>query len=202
MTVNSFNKNNYELANPPIRTSMSDSKEFNFTLSGVLIVIFAILYFATQANEMLRQLVIAPESAAELVSEADCRVDELVEENLSLAECRLMVSSVQITLASSPSGFRSFQLGTAAIACVAALFSLAIGFKLTGTASLPINLARISFSSLVLIDISQFLAALNTGPLLRAQYLWPQLLWLAIHLSMLIIFLAMYGGNNRKEEVS
>ena len=169
---------------------MTDNKVFNLSLSGVLILVFAILYFATQANELLRQVVIAPGSVAEQVSEADCRADELEEENLSLAECQLMLRSVQITLASSPSWFRSFQIISATIACLAAMLSFLIGFKLIGSATLLSKLARFSFSSLVLIDIFQFLAVLNTGPLLRAQYLWPLLLWLAIHLSFLINFLA------------
>ena len=175
---------------------MTDNKEFNLTLSGVLIVIFAILYFAAQANELLRQAVVAPGSVAEQVSEADCRIDELEEEGLSLAECQLMVASVQITLASSPSWFRSFQLSSATAACVAAIFSFLVGFKLVGSGTLSTRIAGISLSSLVLIDISQFLAALNTGPLLRAQYLWPELLWIAIHLSFLVIILAASTSQN------
>ena len=201
MTVNSFHKNNDELANSH-STSMTDNKVFNFPLSGVLIVVFAILYFATQANELLRQVVIAPGSVAEQISEADCRADELVEENLSLAECQLMVSSVQITLASSPSWFRSFQISSATLACIAAMLSFLIGFKLIGSATLSAKLARFSFSSLALIDILQFLAVLNTGPLLRAQYLWPLLIWLAIHISFLIIFLALNSSGGHEKEMT
>ena len=50
-----------------------------------------------------------------------------------------------------------------------------------------IKLAVISFSLLVLLDVAAFTAALNTGPLLRAQYLSPLLLWFFIHLCLALV---------------
>ena len=71
------------------------------TWLGVIALLFALLLLANQANELLKQIVIAPGSAAEIGTAADCRADELAEEGLSLKECQLMVSSVQIILVSS-----------------------------------------------------------------------------------------------------
>ena len=65
-------------------------------------MLFGVLLLASHSNELLKQIVIAPGSIAELGVPADCRADELEEEGLSLLECELMVSNVQIILASSP----------------------------------------------------------------------------------------------------
>jgi len=156
------------------------------TWLGVVGVLFAMLLLANQTNELLKQIVIAPGSAAEMGMAADCRADELAEEGLSLQECRLMVSSVQIILASSPPWFRPFQISLSLLVCGAALVSMVAGFGLVNDSPRFIKLGVISFSLLVLLDVAAFTAALNTGPLLRAQYLWPLLLWFFIHLCLLM----------------
>jgi hypothetical protein len=97
-----------------------------------------------------------------------------------------MVSSVQIILASSPPWFRPFQIGLSLLVCGAALASMVAGFGLVNDSPRFIKLGVISFSLLVLLDVAAFTAALNTGPLLRAQYLWPLLLWFFIHLCLLM----------------
>ena len=165
------------------------------TWLGVVAVLFALLLLANQANELLKQIVIAPGSAAEMGTAADCRADELVEEGLSLQECQLMVAAVQIILASSPPWFRPFQIGLALLVCGVALASMVAGVGLVNDRPRYIKLAVISFSLLVLLDVVAFTAALNTGPLLRAQYLWPLLLWFFIHLC-----LAMAAFNLMQQE--
>ena len=165
------------------------------TWLGVVGVLFAMLLLANQTNELLKQIVIAPGSAAEMGMAADCRADELAEEGLSLQECRLMVSSVQIILASSPPWFRPFQIGLSLLVCGVALASMVAGFGLVNDSPRFIKLGVISFSLLVLLDVAAFTAALNTGPLLRAQYLWPLLLWFFIHLC-----LAMAALNGMQRE--
>ena len=37
----------------------------------------------------------------------------------------------------------------------------------------------------IVIDVGIFIVATNTGPLLRAQYLWSTLLWFFVHLFLL-----------------
>ena len=153
---------------------------------GTTVVLFGILLFAQQANELLKQTVITPGSSAAMGANANCRPDELIEEDLSLEECRLLVSSVQIILASSPDWFRPAQLGLSMTGGIATVLSLIIGFgTINGNTRLQ-HLGPRCFAFLLLLDICGLVAAANTGPLLRAQYLWPLLMWIFIHLCMLM----------------
>ena len=76
--------------------SIKEGNNANIKWIGVTSVLFGVLLLANHGNEILRQSVIAPGVAIE--SAADCRPDELEEENLSLRECQLMVNNVQIIL--------------------------------------------------------------------------------------------------------
>lgn len=164
---------------------------------GAVAILFALLLLATQANELLKQIVITPGSSAELGIAANCREDELEEEGLSLQECQLMVSSVQIILASSPSWFRSFQIGWSALGSAAAVLCLVVSFGYINGNRPKHKLAIFSFALLVLLDVFGFFAAVNTGPLLRAQYLSPLLLWFFIHLCLLIAVLNTFKQSQR-----
>ncbi|MFT4814795.1 MAG: hypothetical protein ACI80L_001971 [Pseudohongiellaceae bacterium] len=157
----------------------------NMSWLAVIIMLFGLLLLASHSNELLKQTVIGPSSSADLGFAADCRVDELEEEQLSLEECQLMVSNVRIILSSSPPWYRSYQLTLSSLGTVATLFSLVTAFGLINRHSPGLRLAIVSTALLLIIDVAGFVAAVNTGPLLRAQYLWPLLLWICIHLSML-----------------
>ncbi|PCJ25207.1 MAG: hypothetical protein COA96_07855 [SAR86 cluster bacterium] len=153
---------------------------------GAIAVLFGLLLLASQGNELLKQVVIAPGSIAELGVEAQCRADELEEEELSLQECQLMVSNIQIILASSPDWFRSFQITLSCVGGIAAIFSILSGFSIVGGQKKKSRMWIFSFALLLLIDIAGFIAAVNIGPMLRAQYLWPLMLWFFIHLCLLL----------------
>jgi hypothetical protein len=164
-------------------------KEFvkaNASWLAIVIMLFGLLLLASHGNELLKQAVIGPGSSADLGFAADCRADELEEEKLSLEECQLMVSSVRIILSSSPEWYRAYQLTLSSVGVAATLFSLVIAFALINRQSPPLRLAIVSIAMLLLIDVAGFVAALNIGPLLRAQYLWPLLLWICIHVCMLV----------------
>ncbi len=158
----------------------------NASWLAVIIMLFGLLLLASHGNELLKQAVIGPGGSADLGLAADCRADELEEEQLSLEECQLMVSNVRIILSSSPEWFRSYQLTLSSLGIAATLFSLVTAFGLTNRQSPPLRLAIVSVAILLLVDVAGFVAAVNTGPLLRAQYLWPLLLWISIHLCMLV----------------
>ncbi len=166
--------------------SNSEIKTANFSWLAVVIMLFGLLLLASHGNELLKQAVIGPGSSADLGFAADCRADELEEEQLSLEECQLMVSNVRIILSSSPQWFRSYQLMLSSLGIAATLFSLVTAFELINRQSPTLRLAIVSTAMLLLIDLAGFVAALNIGPLLRAQYLWPLLLWISIHLCMLV----------------
>jgi len=153
---------------------------------AAFMMLFGLLLLASHGNELLKQSVIGPGSAADLGAAADCRADELEEEQLSLQECQLMVSSVRIILSSSPAWFRVYQLSLSSLGIVVTLFSLATAFGLVTRLKPFLRLAMLSTALLLLIDTAGFIAAVNTGPLLRAQYLWPLMLWFCIHLCMLV----------------
>jgi hypothetical protein len=82
----------------------------NVSWLAVMIMLFGLLLLASHSNELLKQTVIGPGGSADLGMAADCRADELEEEQLSLEECQLMVSNVRIILSSSPQWYRSYQL--------------------------------------------------------------------------------------------
>ena len=113
-------------------------------------------------------------------------LDELEEEQLSLEECQLMVSNVRIILSSSPDWFRPYQLAFSSLGIAATLLSLVTAFSLINRKSPPLRLAIVSITLLLFVDVAGFVAAVNTGPMLRAQYLWPLLLWISVHLCMLV----------------
>lgn len=164
---------------------------------GAVAILFALLLLANQSNELLKQIVITPGSAAELGIAANCREDELEEEGLSLQECQLMVSSVQITLASSPSWYRSFQIVWSAVGSVAAVLCLLVSFAYINGNRVRHKLAIFSFTLLLVLDVLGFFAAVNTGPLLRALTLSPLLLWFFIHLCLLIAVISNFQQSQR-----
>ena len=176
--------------------SIKEGNNANIKWIGVTSVLFGVLLLANHGNEILRQSVIAPGVAIE--SAADCRPDELEEENLSLRECQLMVSNVQIILASSPSWFRSVSICLYLLGFVSALLSLVFGMRFVSSPNSAQRPLRASFVSLVAIDLLIFMAASTTGPLLRSIYLWPNLLWLFIHLALLAAVLS-YNSESTQE---
>ena len=165
---------------------MTDSSTDWRSWLGSLTILFGILLFASHANELMTQVVIAPGTAADTGTVADCRPDELEEEGLSLEECELMVTSVQIRLASQSTWFRSTQIVLTSIGTVAAAFSIMIGIALVGSKSQVVKPAVFIFALLLIIDLTSFIAVSASGPLLRALYLEKLLLWFFLHLSLML----------------
>ena len=151
---------------------------------GGVAVVFGVLMTAAQGNEMLAQAVITPGSAAARGVPADCRKDEAEQEGVSTAECELMVAAVRATIVSRPTWFRGFEFGLALMATVAALGSIFVGLALVDFREWAPRAAVFSFGALVALDAAGFVAALFTGPMLRAMYLWNLLLWFCIHLCL------------------
>ena len=153
---------------------------------GIVAVLFGILLTANHANEWLVQKVISPDSAAARGIESECPEDELEEEGLSAAECRLMVSRIKIMIVSRPAWFRAFQMTAAAAGAVIAFISVFVGIGLVDDRSWAPRAAVLVFAALMVIDLAQFTATVNSGPLLRAAYLWNILLWFFVHLTMTV----------------
>ena len=77
--------------------SIKEGNNVNIKWIGVTSALFGVLLIANYATEILRQVVILPDSITESGIAADCRPDELVEENLSLKECEMMVSNITVS---------------------------------------------------------------------------------------------------------
>ncbi len=165
---------------------MADTNNYMRSWLGTLTILFGILLFASHANELMTQVVIAPGTAADTGATADCREDELEEEGLSLEECELMVTSVQIRLASQPTWFRGLQIMLTSTGTVTAALSIFVGIALIGSQTPPFKLTVFIFALLLVIDTASFIAVSASGPLLRALYLEKLLLWFFLHLSLML----------------
>jgi len=148
-------------------------------------VLFGSLFAAAQGNELLQQAVITPGSAAARNLPIECREDEAEEEGVSVAECELMVANVRIMIASRPEWFRGVQMAIALTGAAMAFGSILIGVALIDGRRWAARAAAAIFAALLLLDAAGFAAAVYTGPLLRALYLWNILLWFSIHLCLL-----------------
>jgi len=151
---------------------------------GIIAVLFGTLFAATQGNELLAQAVIAPGTAASRNVPVECREDEAQEEGVSVAECELMVANVRIMMASRPAWFRRAQMGLSFAGALVAFGSILVGVALVDARRWASAAAVAAFAALVALDAAGFAAALYTGPLLRAVYLWNILLWFSIHLCL------------------
>ena len=76
--------------------------------------------------------------------------------------------------------------------------SLVFGMRFVSSPNSAQRPLRASFVSLVAIDLLIFVAVSTTGPLLRSIYLWPNLLWLFIHLALLAAVLS-YNSESAQE---
>ena len=96
-----------------------------------------------------------------------------------------MESNVQISLASSHEWFRHLMFLLSVSGVLFAALSISFGFSFVNNKSVNLNWAKSCFVALIVIDLGIFIVATNTGPLLRAQYLWSTLLWFFVHLFLL-----------------
>ena len=101
-----------------------------------------------------------------------------------------MVSNVQIALVSSPQWFRPAMLWLSALGIFFGIFSIVTGIAFVGGRKMNLTMAKFCFAALLTVDLCTFIAVVNTGPLLRAQYLWPTLLWFFIHLTIFAVVMS------------
>jgi len=178
-TIHSNNQLNAETEGPPWAGWL-----------GIMAIAFGIYLSAVHGTEVLSHIVYAPDTAAVHDVPIDCEEEELVEEGISLEECNQMGTTVKNVILSSPDWFRSFHIGLSVIGTIVAIISVFIGIALVDYRKGIVVPAILTFGLLLAIDITGFLAVVNTGPLLRAMYLSDTLLWSLIHLIMIAGLLA------------
>ena len=159
---------------------------------GIMAIVFGIMLTASHGNEVLTHIVYAPDTAAVHDLPIKCKPDELEEEGISLDECNLMGTNVKNVILSSPDWFRGFHITLSAIGTVIAILSVIVGIALVDYRKCIVKPAIGIFGVLLVIDVINFLAVVNTGPLLRAMYLQDTLLWAVIHLMLVAAALAGY----------
>ncbi len=154
---------------------------------GTVAVVLGVLLAAAHGTEWTKQRVLAyatPEGG--ILPAAECPEDELIEEGLSLGECEQLVENVRRYIVSAPEWFLGFQSRLAAIGTLLAFVSIGVGVALVDRRSWAPAASVVVFGALALIDAAGFVAALNTGPILREVYLWNALLWFSLHFMMTI----------------
>lgn len=154
---------------------------------GVVAIVLGVLLVAAHGNEWVTQYTIP--AVGETVSEmppADCPQDELEEEGLTVAQCEQMVSNLQSIRVSRPDWFRSSQLVVSAVGTGLAFVSILVGAALVNYRRWAAGAAVLVFGALVAVDVVTFITAVQTGPILRAMYLWDALLWFCLHLMMML----------------
>ena len=154
---------------------------------GVVAVVLGILLTATHANEWMKQGVLARHApASKVLPAARCPADELEEEGLSVAECEYMVSRLEGLIQVTPPWFARTQTALASIGTLVAFASIIMGAALVDFRQWAPRAAAITFGVLMAIDVIGFIAALNSGPVIREIYLWDAVVWAAIHLMMIV----------------
>lgn len=152
---------------------------------GIVAVVLGVLAAAAHGTEWMKQRVIVNAAPADgLFPAAECPEDELIEEGLSVAECEQLVSNVRSFVVSAPAWFPRLQSWLAAAGTLLALLSVGVGAALVDRRGWAPAAAVVVFGALTLVDGAGFVAAVNTGPILREVYLWNVLLWFFVHLMM------------------
>lgn len=158
---------------------------------GIMTIVFGILLTAMHGTELTRQYVLEPDSAAVREIPPRCPEYELEKDGLSVEYCQAMAAHIKSQIVATPIWFRELQIKLSATGIIVALISVYVGIALIDNRSWAAKTAVVIFSTLILIDITGFLAVYNSGPLLRSIYLWNIFLWLAIHFMMIA---AVFAG--------
>jgi heme A synthase len=154
---------------------------------GVVAIVLGILLAAWHANEWLKLAIVGtPPYTIATMPEPDCEEDELVEEGLSLEECRQLAWAVHDISISSPEWFKAFHISVSAAGTLLALFSIFAGIALVDYRPWSVSLAFLTFGALAVVDAVSFTGVVNSGPLIRQMYLWSILLWFFIHLVLAV----------------
>lgn len=166
---------------------------------GVVAIVLGVFLTGYHGNELMKQAVtVNAMPASGQLPAADCPPEELEEEGLTLAECEYLVAHVEGIALSTPDWFPSVQMWLALAGTIFAFVSIIVGGALVNYKASAVTAAMLVFAALTLVDVAQFAAVVNTGPLLRDIYLWNILLWFLIHIMMTVGAIA---GRHSEAEV-
>lgn len=164
---------------------------------GVVAILLGVLLAAWHGNEWLKIAIVGtPPYTVATMPEPDCEEDELIEEGLTLEECRQLAFTVHDISISSPSWFESFHTTVSAAGTLLGLLSIFAGVALVDYRSWSPGAAVTVFGGFAALDAVSFIGVVNTGPIIRQMYLWSILLWFFIHLAMAVA--AMVGRQDEQ----
>ena len=157
------------------------------SILGVVAIVLGVFLTAMHGTETMKQYVIpANMPASGAMPEADCPLEELEEEGISLAECEFLVDHVKGIALSTPDWFPQTMMTLALIGTILAFASVIVGGALVNYTPWATTAAVVVFAGLAVVDLLQFAIVVNTGPVLRDIYLWSVLLWFLLHLMLLV----------------
>lgn len=164
---------------------------------GVAVLVFGVLLTVWHANEWMTFAVVGdPPYTIETMPAPDCDEDELLEEGLTLAECHQLATVVHNISISSPPWFPGFHIFVSATGTFVAMLSIVAGIALIDLRPWAPATAVAACALLAGLDVASFIGVINTGPIIRGQYLWPILLWFFIHLTLVAAAAAaLHGGS-------
>ncbi len=157
---------------------------------GVMTIIFGVLLVAMQGTEILRQSTLKPDSAAVQDVPPRCPEYDLEKDGLSVEYCHAMVAHLKGQILTTPKWFRSFEIKLSTVGLVFALLSIIAGIALIDNRAWATSACLAVFLGLTLVDGITFIAVYASGPLARSLYLWNDMLWLVIHMTMTAAILA------------
>lgn len=124
-----------------------------------------------------------------------CPLDELEEENVSLAECHAMAARVEALIVARPAWFAPAQIALGVAGGIAALLSAVAAIGLIDRRRWAAAVFFASVMVLLAIEAAQLALATNAGPLLRSDYLWKYFGWLVIHVGFVSALVAGMHAN-------
>ena len=167
---------------------------------GAIAIVLGVYLTAVHGNEWMTQYVMSNYMPEGAVPAAVCPEAELEEEGIEVEECEYLLAQVYGLDASTPDWFPGAYLILAGIGTVLAFVSVIVGGALVNYQSWAPRAAMAVFALLAAVDLFQFIAVVETGPIIRQLYLTNVLLWFLLHLLMLASAIAGYHGQNAQRE--
>ena len=161
---------------------------------GAIAIVLGVFLTAVQGNEWMTQYVMSNYMPDGGKPAAVCPEEELEEEGLALEECEYLLTQVYGLDASTPDWFPRTYLILAGVGTVLAFASVMTGGALVNYRPWAPVAAIAVFGMLAAVDMSQFIAVVNTGPTIRQLYLTNVLLWFLLHLLVLASVVAGIHG--------
>lgn len=167
---------------------------------GAIAIVLGVYLTAVQGNEWMTQYVMSNYMPEGAVPAAVCPEEELEEEGIDVEECEYLLTRVYGLDASTPDWFPGAYLILAGVGTVLAFASVIIGGALVNYQSWAPRAAILIFALLAAVDVFQFIAVVETGPIIRQMHLTNVLLWFLLHLLMLASAIAGYHGQTAQRQ--